>query len=416
MAFGFFHMKKTVDDVEVRGKRVLARLDLNVPLDGERVTDDRRIRAALPTIKKLIAGGGRLILMSHLGRPDEEPDQKQKYTLAPVAKRLSQILERNVSLLPDCVGPKVAAEVGKLRDGDVCLLENLRFHPAETIKDKKAASDPKLKEQKESFAKQIAALGDVYINDAFGTCHRDNASMLTVPRLMAGKPRVCGYLVQRELKFLGEALANPKRPFVCVLGGAKVSDKLGVIRSLLGKCDTILVGGAMAFTFLAADGMNVGKSLVEPELFDTARELRKAAGDRLRLPVDSVAAAEIKPGVATTTCESAIPADKMGLDIGPKTVQAFRAAILTAKTIVWNGPMGVFETPPFDAGTLAMATAIAEVTHHGAVSIVGGGDSAAAVDKVGLAERMTHISTGGGASLEYLEGKPFLPIEILDDA
>lgn len=409
-------MKKTVDDVEVRGKRVLARLDLNVPLDGERVTDDRRIRAALPTIKKLIAGGGRLILMSHLGRPDEEPDQKQKYTLAPVAKRLSQILERNVSLLPDCVGPKVAAEVGKLRDGDVCLLENLRFHPAETIKDKKAASDPKLKEQKESFAKQIAALGDVYINDAFGTCHRDNASMLTVPRLMAGKPRVCGYLVQRELKFLGEALANPKRPFVCVLGGAKVSDKLGVIRSLLGKCDTILVGGAMAFTFLAADGMNVGKSLVEPELFDTARELRKAAGDRLRLPVDSVAAAEIKPGVATTTCESAIPADKMGLDIGPKTVQAFRAAILTAKTIVWNGPMGVFETPPFDAGTLAMATAIAEVTHHGAVSIVGGGDSAAAVDKVGLAERMTHISTGGGASLEYLEGKPFLPIEILDDA
>jgi len=416
VAFGFFHMKKTVDDVEVRGKRVLARLDLNVPLDGERVTDDRRIRAALPTIKKLIAGGGRLILMSHLGRPDEEPDQKQKYTLAPVAKRLSQILERNVSLLPDCVGPKVAAEVGKLRDGDVCLLENLRFHPAETIKDKKAASDPKLKEQKESFAKQIAALGDVYINDAFGTCHRDNASMLTVPRLMAGKPRVCGYLVQRELKFLGEALANPKRPFVCVLGGAKVSDKLGVIRSLLGKCDTILVGGAMAFTFLAADGMNVGKSLVEPELFDTARELRKAAGDRLRLPVDSVAAAEIKPGVATTTCESAIPADKMGLDIGPKTVQAFRAAILTAKTIVWNGPMGVFETPPFDAGTLAMATAIAEVTHHGAVSIVGGGDSAAAVDKVGLAERMTHISTGGGASLEYLEGKPFLPIEILDDA
>ncbi|MDO8631777.1 MAG: phosphoglycerate kinase [Phycisphaerales bacterium] len=410
-------MKRTIDDIDVRGKRVLARLDLNVPLDDDgRITDDRRIRAALPTIKKLIAGGGRLILMSHLGRPDEEPEHKHKYTLAPVAKRLSELLDKNVTLLPDCVGPNVAQAVGKLREGDVCLLENLRFHPAETIKDKKTAADPKLREQKESFARQIAALGDAYVNDAFGTCHRDNASMLTVPKLMAGRPRVAGYLVQRELKFLGEALANPKRPFVCVLGGAKVSDKLGVIRSLLGKCDSILVGGAMAYTFLAADGMNVGRSLVEPDLFDTARELRKSAGDRLRLPVDSVAAAEIKLGVATIACESSIPADKMGLDIGPKTIQAFRAAILTAKTIVWNGPMGVFETPPFDAGTLAMATAIAEVTHHGAVSIVGGGDSAAAIDKLGMAERMTHISTGGGASLEFLEGKPFLPIEVLDDA
>lgn len=418
-------MKRTVDDIVARGKRVLVRLDLNVPLDDDgRITDDRRIRAALPTIKKLIAGGGRLILMSHLGRPDEEPEQKQKYTLAPVAKRLSELLDKNVTLLPDCVGPKIAESVGKLRDGDVCLLENLRFHPAETIKDRRAdqggraaaAADPKLKEQKESFARQISMLGDVYVNDAFGTCHRDNASMLAVPKLMVGTPRVCGYLVQRELKFLGEALANPKRPFVCVLGGAKVSDKLGVIRSLLGKCDSILVGGAMAYTFLAADGMDVGRSLVEPDLFETARELRKSAGDRLRLPVDSVAASEIKPGAATIACESSIPGDKMGLDIGPKTVQAFRAAILTAKTIVWNGPMGVFETPPFDAGTLAMATAIAEVTHHGAVSIVGGGDSAAALDKLGMAERMTHISTGGGASLEFLEGKPFLPIEVLDDA
>ena len=418
-------MKKSVDDIDVRGKRVLARLDLNVPLDDDgRITDDRRIRAALPTIKKLIAGGGRLILMSHLGRPDEEPEHKHKYTLAPVAKRLSELLDKNVTLLPDCVGSNVAKAVGNLFEGDVCLLENLRFHRAETIKDRRAdqgeraaaLADPKLKEQKESFARQIAALGDVYVNDAFGTCHRDNASMLTVPKLMAGRPRVVGYLVQRELKFLGEALANPKRPFVCVLGGAKVSDKLGVIRSLLGKCDSILVGGAMAYTFLGADGMDVGRSLVEPDLFETARELRKSAGDRLRLPVDSVAASQIKPGVATIACESSIPPDKMGLDIGPKTIQAFRAAILTAKTIVWNGPMGVFETPPFDAGTLAMATAIAEVTQHGAVSIVGGGDSAAALDKLGMAERMTHISTGGGASLEFLEGKPFLPIEVLDDA
>ncbi len=410
-------MKKTVDDIAFRGKRVLARLDLNVPLDDAgAITDDRRIRAALPTVKKLLAGGGRIVLMSHLGRPDEEPDQKQKYTLAPVAARLSELLGTKVSLLPDCIGPKVVETVGSLRDGEACLLENLRFHPAETIKDKKAAADPTLREKKDVFAGQIAALGDAYVNDAFGTCHRDNASMLTVPRKMSGKPRVCGYLVQKELKFLGDALSNPKRPFVCVLGGAKVSDKLGVIRSLLGKCDTILVGGAMAYTFLAADGMQVGRSLVEPALFDTARELRRSAGNRLMLPVDSVVAAEIKPGTAKTDCDAAIPPDKMGLDIGPKTMQAFRATILTAKTVVWNGPMGVFEVPPFDAGTLAMATAIAEVTHHGAISIVGGGDSAAALDKLGMVQRMTHISTGGGASLEFLEGKPFLPIDILDDA
>ena len=218
-------MKRTIDDIDVRGKRVLARLDLNVPLDDDgRITDDRRIRAVLPTIKKLIAGGGRLILMSHLGRPDEEPEHKHKYTLAPVAKRWSELLDKNVTLLPDCVGPKIAEAVGKLRDGEVCLLENLRFHPAETIKDKKAAADPKLKEQKESFARQIAALGDVYVNDAFGTCHRDNAGMLTVPKLMAGRRGVCGYLVQRELKFLGEALAEPRGLFVCGLGGAEVSD------------------------------------------------------------------------------------------------------------------------------------------------------------------------------------------------
>ncbi len=415
-AFGFVHMKKTVDDIDVRGKCVLARLDLNVPLDDAGgIADDRRIRAALPTIRKLIAGGGRLILMSHLGRPEKEPAQNHKYSLAPVARRLTELLGRSVIQLPDCIGPMVADAVGKLRDCDMCLLENLRFHHAETIKDKNAAADPKLKEEKESFARQVAALGEVYVNDAFGTCHRDNASMLTVPMLMAGKPRVCGYLVQKELKFLGQSLAKPERPFVCVLGGAKVSDKLGVIRSLLGKCDSILVGGAMANTFLAADGMQVGRSLVERDLFDTASELRKTAGERLKLPVDSVAAAEIRTGVPTIACELSIPEDKMGLDIGPKTMQAFRAAILNAKTIVWNGPMGVFETPPFDAGTLAVATAIAEVTHHGAISIVGGGDSAAALDKLGMAERMTHISTGGGASLEFLEGKPFLPIDILDD-
>ena len=410
-------MKKTVDHLNAHGNRVLVRLDLNVPLDDSgAITDDRRIRAALPTIKKLLGDGGRLVLMSHLGRPDEEPDQKHKYTLAPVAKRLSELLGVKVEPLPDCVGPQVAERVGRLRDGEVVLLENLRFHPEETIKDKKTAADPRLKEKKETFARQVAALGDAYVNDAFGTCHRDNASMLTVPRLMEGKPRVAGYLVQRELKFLGDALANPKRPFVCVLGGAKVSDKLGVIRSLLHRCDTILIGGAMAYTFLAANGQQVGKSLVEPDLFDMARALRKEAGNKLRLPVDSVAAERIAPKINTTVCSTEIPPDLMGLDIGPQTIRAYADELARAKTIVWNGPMGVFETPPFDAGTLALASVIADATDRGAISIVGGGDSAAAIDRAGLADRMTHISTGGGASLEFLEGKPFLPLDVLDEA
>jgi phosphoglycerate kinase len=409
-------VKKTIDQLDARGKRVLVRLDLNVPLDDTgKITDDRRIRAALPTIKKLRSDGGRLILMSHLGRPDEEPDRKHKYTLAPVAQRLSELLGTRVAQLPDCVGPQVADEIKRLRDGEACLFENLRFHPEETIKDKKAASDANLKGKKENFARQIADLGDAYVNDAFGTCHRDNASMLTVPQLMEGKPRVVGYLVERELKFLGEALANPKRPFVCVLGGAKVSDKLGVIRALLGKCDTILVGGAMAYTFLAAAGQQVGKSLLEPELFDTARELRKQAGEKLQLPADSVAADRIAPDITTTT-SSEISDELMGLDIGPQTVRAYSQIIGRAKTIVWNGPMGVFETPPFDSGTLAIARAIADATDRGAISIVGGGDSAAAIDRAGLAHKMTHISTGGGATLEFLEGKKFLPIEILDDS
>lgn len=408
-------MKKSVDQLHARGKRVLVRLDLNVPLDDSgHITDDRRVRAALPTVKKLLGDGGRLVLMSHLGRPDEEPEQKHKYTLAPVAKRLSELLKIGVAQLPDCIGPHVGGAVAGLKDGEACLLENLRFHPEETIKDKKAASDPKLKEKKEAFARQIAELGDVYVNDAFGTCHRDNASMLTVPQLMKDKPRVAGYLVQRELKFLGETLASPKRPFVCVLGGAKVSDKLGVIRSLLARCDTILIGGAMAYTFLAAEGAEVGKSLVEPDLLETARALRREAGTKLRLPVDSMAASEIASN-AKAQVTASIPTGLMGLDIGPQTIKAYSDAVSTARTIFWNGPMGVFETPPFDAGTLAMARAIAKATGGGAVSVVGGGDSAAAIDRAGVADRMTHISTGGGASLEFLEGKPFLPLEILDD-
>jgi len=410
-------VKKTIDDINVRGRRVLVRLDLNVPLDDTaKITDDRRIRAALPTVKKLLADGARLILMSHLGRPDEEPENKHKYSLKSVSQQLTELLGKSVPLLPDCVGPEVTARIGRMHDGDVILLENLRFHEAETIKDNKAVANPKLREQKDAFARELTSLADVYVNDAFGTCHRDNASMYTVPKLMTGKPRVVGYLVQRELKFLGETIANPNRPFVCLLGGAKVSDKLGVIRSLLTKCDTILIGGAMAYTFLAADGMGVGKSLVEPDLYNTARQLRADSGAKLRLPVDSVVATEIKAGASTAVCTDSIPADKMGLDIGPATIKTYAEVVRTAKTVVWNGPMGVFEVPPFDQGTLAMAQAMADATRSGAITIVGGGDSAAAIDKAGLADRITHISTGGGAALEFLEGRPFAAIDVLDDA
>ncbi len=410
-------MKKTVEDVDVCGKRVLVRLDLNVPLDETQgITDDRRIRAACPTVRRLMDGGGRLILMSHLGRPKGDPDDRTRFSLAPVAKRLGELVGKPVPLVSDCTGDAAKTAVAGLNDGDVCVLENLRFHDAETIKDKKAAGDPTLRKAKEAFARELADLADVYVNDAFGTCHRDNASMLTVPKLMEGRPRVVGYLVQCELKFLGEAVSDPARPFVCVLGGAKVSDKLGVIRSLLTKCDTILIGGAMAYTFLAAGGTEVGRSLVEPDLYDTARDLRREAGNRLRLPIDSVVATEIRAGVATEVCEGAIPTGSMGLDIGPRTIAGYKDVIATAKTVVWNGPMGVFETPPFDAGTVAIAATLAEATDQGAVTIIGGGDIAAAVDRAGVADRMTHISTGGGASLEFLEGKPFAAIEVLDDA
>lgn len=410
-------MKKTIDDIDVRGKRVLVRLDLNVPLDdAQHITDDRRIRGALPTLRRLIEGGGRLIPMSHLGRPKGDPSDRVKLSLAPIATRLGELLGKPVVFVEDCVGEEPKRAVAALGDGDVCLLNNLRFHAGETIKDKKAADDPSQRQRKEQFARELADLADVYVNDAFGTCHRDNASMLTVPRLMEGKPRVTGYLVQRELKFLSEAIADPKRPFVCVLGGAKVSDKLGVIRSLLDKCDTILIGGAMAYTFLEAEGTDVGKSLVEPELLETARDLRADAGSRLRIPCDSIVASEIGEGVETAVCEGAIPADRMGLDIGPKTIAAYKDVLATANTIVWNGPMGVFETAPFDAGTMAIAAVVADATKRGAITIIGGGDSAAAIAKAGLADHMTHISTGGGASLELLEGKSFAAIEVLDDA
>ncbi len=408
--------KKTIADVDVSGKRVLMRVDFNVPQDeGGAITDDRRIRMALPSIRHVLKNGGRLILMSHLGRPEgKDAKADQQWTLAPVARRLSELLGQPVMFAAQCVGPEAARVVDMLKDGQCCLLENLRFHKAEQIKDKDAAKDPALRRQKDEFARQLAAFGDVYVNDAFGTCHRDNASMLTVPQQMAGKPKVVGFLVQKELQYLGDALNNPKRPFVAILGGKKVSDKIAVIEALLNKCDTVLIGGAMQYTFMLAQGRKTGKSLVEPDKVDEAKRLAKLGGDKLKLPVDLIAAKELKEGASTVVLEGDIPDDLAGFDIGPKTRELYGRIVRTAKTVVWNGPMGVFEVKPFDAGTRAMAQALADATKTGAITIIGGGDSAAAVEDFGLADQMTHVSTGGGASLEFLEGRPFKPIEVLD--
>ncbi|MEP0842834.1 MAG: phosphoglycerate kinase [Phycisphaerae bacterium] len=410
--------KKTIADVDVKGKRVLIRVDFNVPQDESgAITDDRRIRMALPTIQHVLKGGGRVILMSHLGRP-EGKDRKAdaRYTIAPAAQRLGELLGRPVKFSKEAVGPEAAAAVAALKDGEVLMLENVRFYAAEQIKDKNAKLDPTVKEMKENFARQLAAFGDVYVNDAFGTCHRDNASMLTVPQQMAGKPRVVGFLVEKELKYLGEALNNPQRPFVAILGGKKVSDKIAVIEALLARCDTVLIGGAMQYTFMLARGQKTGGSLVEPDKVEEARRLLRLGGEKLRLPVDVVCAAELKEGIATQTVEGDIPDAMSGFDIGPKTVTAYRNIIVGAKTVVWNGPMGVFETPPFDRGTTAIAEALVEATARGAITVIGGGDSAAAIERAGLSDKVSHVSTGGGASLEFLEGKPFKAVEVLDEA
>ena len=410
-------VKKSISDIKVAGARVLVRLDLNVPLSGTgRIEDDLRIGAAMPTLRKLVDAGARTVIMSHMGRPRGSSADRMRLSLGVVANKLSKMLRKPVPLAADCVGRPAQLLVEGLQPRNLCMLENLRFHAEETIKDKDARERPYLRSAKEAFARQIADLGDVYVNDAFGACHRDNASMTTVPAMMAGKPCVMGFLVKRELSLLGHAVKDPRRPFVCLLGGAKVSDKLGVIRQLLLTCDKILVGGAMAYTFLAAEVREVGKSLVEQDLLDTARDIRAQAGDKLVLPVDSVVAPKIARDVTTKICDGMIPKTMMGLDIGPETIDAYAQFIEAARTVVWNGPMGVFETEPFDAGTVAMAKALAAATKHGATTIIGGGDSAAAVHKAGLANKMTHMSTGGGASLEFLEGKRFGAIDILDDA
>ncbi|MFA5554234.1 MAG: phosphoglycerate kinase [Phycisphaerae bacterium] len=409
--------KKTVADISVKGKRVLMRVDFNVPLDKDlKITSDDRILKALPTIKAVLNGGGSLILMSHLGRPKGEPDPK--FSLAPVAKRLGELLSKPVIFVPDCIGDEVKKKAQALKAGDVMLLENLRFHKEETIKDKAAKEDAQLRQAKDDFAKQLADLADVYVDDAFGTAHRDNASMYTVPSIMQGKPRVIGFLVEKELKFLGETISNPEHPFAAILGGAKVSDKIGVIENLIGKVDQILIGGAMAYTFLKAQGYKIGNSLCEEDFLDKANSLLAQAEEancKMVLPEDSVVAQEIKAGVENKTVLKDIEDGWIGLDIGPKTCALFAEILAQAKTIVWNGPMGVFETAPFDKGTKEVAKAVAAATDGGAKSIVGGGDSASAINKLGLADKITHISTGGGASLEFLEGKKFPCIEILDE-
>jgi len=409
--------KKTVADIDVGGKRVLMRCDFNVPLDEEcNITSDDRIVKALPTVKKILEGGGALILMSHLGRPEGKVDEK--LSLRPVAKRLSELLGKEVIFADDCIGEETKAKAEALKSGDCMLLENLRFHKEETIKDKAAKEDEQLREAKDNFAKELAGLADIYVDDAFGTAHRDNASMYTVPVVMEGKPRVIGFLIEKELRFLGETVSNPERPFAAILGGAKVSDKIGVIENLLDKVDSILIGGAMAFTFIKSQGEGVGDSLCEDDFLDKATLLLKQAGDaecEIVLPVDTVAAREVKAGAAVKLMTSEVESGWRGLDIGPATQKLFAEKLTGAKTIVWNGPMGVFEMPPFDEGTKAVALAVAEATDKGARSVIGGGDSASALEQLGLVDKVSHISTGGGASLEFLEGKKFKCIEILDE-
>jgi phosphoglycerate kinase len=388
--------KKTVRDINVSGKRVLVRVDFNVPLDSGRVTDDTRIRAAIPTIQYLIDKGAKVILASHLGRPKGKV--APEFSLKPVAVRLEQLLGVPVAMASDCVGPEVESAVAHLEPGQVLLLENLRFHPEEE------KNDP-------AFAAQLAKLADVFVNDAFGAAHRAHASTEGVTHFL---PAVAGFLMQRELDFLGRAMADPERPFIAILGGAKVSDKIGVISNLLTKVDNLLIGGGMANTFLKAKGLDMADSLVEDQVLDTARSLMAAAGVRLLLPVDAVVADAFDANAnARTVPVAAIPAGWRVLDIGPETVRQYEQALQGAKTVVWNGPMGVFEFPRFAAGTVAVAKALAALPD--AVTIIGGGDSVAAVEQAGVADKMTHISTGGGASLEFLEGKELPGVAALLD-
>jgi phosphoglycerate kinase len=394
--------KRTIRDLapaEIKGRRALVRVDFNVPLDGTRITDDTRIRAAIPTLRSLISGGARVVLLSHLGRPKAKPEAK--YSLAPVAARLGELLGKPVAFCPETDTDAALAATRALADGDVLLLENTRFLPGEE------KNDPAL-------SKSFARLGDFYVNDAFGSAHRAHASTAGVAAFL--HPAVAGLLMDAELNWLGATLEKPKRPFIAILGGSKISGKIDVIEAMIPKVDGILIGGAMACTFFKAMGLETGTSLIESDRVDMAASLIERAAFRLTLPHDATVAPGIEAGAkAHAVRRDEIPATEAMLDIGPDTAQSYTRAILAAKTIVWNGPMGVFETPPFNMGTTAVGNAMAEATAMGATTIVGGGDSAGAVEQMGLAAKMSHVSTGGGASLEFLEGKELPGVAALDE-
>lgn len=389
--------KKSIEDIEVKGKKVLVRCDFNVPLKDGKITNDKRIKESLPTIKYLMENGAKVILCSHLGRPKGE--FLPEFSLKPVAERLTELLAKEVKLSNDVAGEDTIKIAQSLNNGDVMLMENVRFEKGET------KNDPEL-------SKKLASVAEIFVNDAFGTAHRAHCSTAGVADYL---PAVCGYLIEKEIKIMGDALNNPQRPFVAILGGAKVSDKIGVIKNLISKVDTIIVGGGMAYTFAKAKGINIGNSLCEEDKIDLAKELMenaKKAGVELLLPVDDIIADKFDANANSKVNEGNIPEGFMGLDIGPKTIELYSNAIKNAKTVVWNGPMGVFEFEKFAKGTYDIAKAVAE---SGAVSIIGGGDSAAAVEKLGFADKMTHISTGGGASLEFLEGLELPGIACLQD-
>ena len=393
-------MKKTIRDIDVKGKHIVVRCDFNVPMQDGVITDDNRIVSALPTIRYLIENGAKVVLMSHFGRPKGEA--RMEFTLAPVAKRLAELLEKEVKFIscPEVVNDEVKQAAAALKDGEVMLLENVRFRKEET-------------DNEAGFAKELASLGEIFVQDAFGTAHRAHASTAGIADYL---PAVSGFLIEKEVKFLGSAVENPERPFVAIMGGAKVGDKIPVIENLLQKVDTLIIGGGMAYTFFKSMGLEIGKSILDADNIDLAKKLMEKAeaqGVKMLIPVDTVCATEFSNDAETKICDrDAIPADMEGLDIGPKTVELYREALKDAKTVVWNGPMGVFEMPNFAKGTKAIAEILADSE---AITIIGGGDSAAAAEQFGLADKMTHISTGGGASLEFLEGKVLPGIAVIED-
>jgi phosphoglycerate kinase len=395
LTIGAIMNKKTVKDIDLKNKRVLMRVDFNVPMADGKVTDDKRIRAALPTINYVLEQGASLLLMSHLGRPKGGADPE--FSLRAASETLSTLLERPVQMAPDCVGPEVEKMAKALKPGDVLMLENTRFHPGEEKNDL-------------DLAKQMAALGDVYVNDAFGSAHRAHSSTEGIARFL---PAVSGFLMEQELEYLGRAVANPEHPYIAILGGAKISDKILVVETLLSKCDKLIIGGGMANTFLAAKGLNMQDSLVETDSIETAKKLLAKFSDKLLLPVDAVIADKFDAGANTQTVDvDKIPAGWRMLDVGPKTIAAYKELLSDAKLVVWNGPVGVFEMPKFAEGTFALANILAESK---ATTVIGGGDSASAVKKAGVAKKMTHVSTGGGASLEFLEGKELPGVAALLD-